>query len=102
MYKKKGIVKNFAKFTRKHLCLNLFFNKDAGLRSSESSDLLLLLQNIVRHIVIFAFTKIFNAWLISEMYNFKSKSDSMFFCQLFAFIITKADHRFWFLSKSSM
>ena len=24
---KKGIRKNFAKFTRKHLCLSLFFNK---------------------------------------------------------------------------
>ena len=29
---KKGILRNFAKFTGKHLCLNLFFNKVAGLR----------------------------------------------------------------------
>ena len=27
-----GVVKNFGKFTRKHLCQSLFFNKVAGLR----------------------------------------------------------------------
>ena len=29
---KKGVLKNFTKFTRKHLCQSLFFNKVAGLR----------------------------------------------------------------------
>ena len=29
---KKGAFKNFAKFTGKHLCQSLFFNKVAGLR----------------------------------------------------------------------
>ena len=29
---KKGVVRNFAKFTAKHLCQSLFFNKVAGLR----------------------------------------------------------------------
>ena len=29
---KKGNIRNFAKFTRKHLCESLFFNKVAGLR----------------------------------------------------------------------
>ena len=29
---KKGVLKNFIKFTGKHLCQNLFFNKVAGLR----------------------------------------------------------------------
>ena len=29
---KKGIIKNFTKFTGKHLCQRLFFNKVAGLR----------------------------------------------------------------------
>ena len=29
---KKGVLRNFAKFTGKHLCQNLFFNKVAGLR----------------------------------------------------------------------
>ena len=28
---KKGVLRNFAKFTRKHLCQRLFFNKVAGL-----------------------------------------------------------------------
>ena len=27
---KKGLLKNFSKFTEKHLCQSLFFNKDAG------------------------------------------------------------------------
>ena len=30
-YMKKGVLKNLAKFTGKHLCQNLFFNKVAGL-----------------------------------------------------------------------
>ena len=29
---KKGVLKNFAKFTGKHLCQRLFFNEVAGLR----------------------------------------------------------------------
>ena len=29
---KKGVLKNFAKFTGKHLCQSLFFNKVAGLK----------------------------------------------------------------------
>ena len=28
---KKGVLRNFAKFTGKHLCQSLFFNKVAGL-----------------------------------------------------------------------
>ena len=31
---KKRVLKNFSKFTGKHLCRSLFFNKVAGLRSS--------------------------------------------------------------------
>ena len=30
---KKGVLRNFAKFTGKHLCQSLFFNKVAGLRT---------------------------------------------------------------------
>ena len=30
---KKGVLRNFTKFTRKHLCQGLFFNKVAGLRT---------------------------------------------------------------------
>ena len=29
---KKGVVRNFTKFTGKHLCQSIFLNKDAGLR----------------------------------------------------------------------
>ena len=34
MFCKKGVQRNFTKFTGKHLCLSLFFNKVAGLRSA--------------------------------------------------------------------
>ena len=33
--RKKGVLRNFAKFTGKHLCQSLFFNKDAGLRLAQ-------------------------------------------------------------------
>ena len=33
---KKGVLKNLAKFTGKHLCQSLFFNKVAGLRPATS------------------------------------------------------------------
>ena len=32
MFCKKGVLRNFSKFTGKHLCRSLFFNKVAGLR----------------------------------------------------------------------
>ena len=34
VFSKKVILKNFAKFTGKHLCQSVFFNKAAGLRSA--------------------------------------------------------------------
>ena len=34
LYCEKGVLKNFAKFTRKHLCQSLFFNKAAVKRVS--------------------------------------------------------------------
>ena len=36
---KKDVLKNFERFTEKHLCQNLFFNKVAGLRSQASGAL---------------------------------------------------------------
>ena len=35
---KKGVLRNFAKFTRKHLCQSLIFNKVAGLRTTEACN----------------------------------------------------------------
>ena len=42
---RKGILRNFAKFTGKHLCQSLFFNKVAGPRTpfSQSTSVQLLL-----------------------------------------------------------
>ena len=39
----KGVLRNFTKFTGKHLCQSLFFNKVAGLRLST------LLKKRLRH-----------------------------------------------------
>ena len=36
---KKGVLRNFAKFTGKHLCQRLFFNKVAGLFSCEFCEI---------------------------------------------------------------
>ena len=33
---KKGVLRNFAKFTGEHLCQSLFFNQDAGVRRYRS------------------------------------------------------------------
>ena len=34
VFYKKGVLRNFAKFTGKHLCQSLFFNKVAGMRTA--------------------------------------------------------------------
>ena len=36
MFYKKGVFKNFAKFTGKHPCQSLFFNKIAGLQNGQT------------------------------------------------------------------
>ena len=38
MFCKKGVLKNFTKFTGKHLCQSLFFNEVAGLRPTSSPE----------------------------------------------------------------
>ena len=38
---RKGVLRNFTKFTGKQLCQNLFFNKVAGLRQNSIGQLLL-------------------------------------------------------------
>ena len=40
--RKRGVLRNFAKFTGKHLCQRLFFNKVADLRLQNTSGQLLL------------------------------------------------------------
>ena len=37
LFCKKGVIRNFAKFTGKHLCQSLFFNKVSGLRPANLS-----------------------------------------------------------------
>ena len=40
VFYKKGVLKNFAKFTGKNLCHGLFFNKVEGLRDSGTNAFL--------------------------------------------------------------
>ena len=47
---KKGVLKNFAKFTEKHPCWSLFFNKAAGLRPELNKST--LENSILRHHVV--------------------------------------------------
>ena len=44
---KKGILKKYAKFTEKHLCSSLFFNKVAGLRQKNLQKVLSYMHNSV-------------------------------------------------------
>ena len=55
---RKGVLRNFAKFTSKHLCQSLFFNKVAGLRQhyfkrdSGTGVFLLILRNFQERLFI--------------------------------------------------
>ena len=44
LFCKKGVLRNFAKFTGKHLYQNLFFNKVAGLRLIDFEEIFVLIQ----------------------------------------------------------
>ena len=62
MFCKKGVLKNFAKFTRKHLCWSLFLNKVLGLKSA------ILLKERPKHKQVFSyeFRKIFKNTFFTE------------------------------------
>ena len=47
---KKGILKNFAKFTGKHLCKSLFFNKLYSKRDPGTGVFLWILRNFLEHL----------------------------------------------------
>ena len=51
MFCKKGVLKIFTKFTRKHLCQSFFFNKVAGLRLAQvfSCEFCKIFKNIFFH-----------------------------------------------------
>ena len=57
----KGALKNFAKFTRKHLCQSLFSNKVAGLRPAT-----LLKKEILAHMSSCEFWQIFMSTFFTE------------------------------------
>ena len=52
---KKGVFKNFSKFSRKHLCQSLFFNKVAGLKPAT------LLKRDMAQVFLYEFYKIFKS-----------------------------------------
>ena len=75
---KKGVLKNFTKFTGKHLCQSLFFNKVAGLRpatllkrDSGADVFLWILGNFIEHLWMTAY--VYSKWVINlENFSFNS------------------------------
>ena len=68
---KKGVLRNFAKFARKHLCQSLFFNKVAGLRPAT------LLKKRLWHRC-FSVTGVFSVIFGSDGCFWKQSLDSSF------------------------
>ena len=82
MFREKGILRNFTKFARKHLCLSFFFDKVAGLRLWHScfpvNFVKLLrapfLQNTtgrLRPIIFIIFVKLFLPRCLQTLYKLK-------------------------------
>ena len=78
----KGVLKNFEKFTRKHLCLSLYFNEIAGLKQKEQASRTTFLQNtsgqLLLSLFIFLFFfsldlkfKFLKKWLILNFLTFE-------------------------------
>ena len=68
---KKGILRNFAKFTGKHLCRNLFFNIVAGLRPATLLKMRLWHRCFPMNFAIFLRTPFLTEhlrWLLLEQY----------------------------------
>ena len=86
---KKGVLRNFAKFTGKHLCQSLFFNKVTGLRPTTFSNEIFkntffyrtppLAASLQRHIfftgyqtkrvIKFLFRKLMTPWTLRFIFN---------------------------------
>ena len=64
MFYKIGVIKTFAKFTRKHLYQSLFFNKVAGLSLNNSWQILLYLA--FQHNQRFYKVRWKDSWLLEE------------------------------------
>ena len=58
---KKGVLKNFTKFTGEHLCWNLFFDKVAGLRPKT-----LLIKRLHRNCFFVNFVKFYKSTFFKE------------------------------------
>ena len=70
VFYKKGALENFAKFSGKHLCQSLFFNKVAGLRP--------VLQNssgLVLFLIVSIFVYVLHVNVLTWVYYFKLISD---------------------------
>ena len=67
VFYKKGILKNFAKFTGKHLCQSLFFNKVAGPRTEhlQNTSGRLLLNKSSKNDVGANILSFFHSYLVS-------------------------------------
>ena len=80
----KGVLRNFTKFTGKHLCQRLFFNKVAGLRPATSLKKRLWHRCFPMNFVKFSITTFFKKhiwWLLLKLYWYIGKViSSFYFC----------------------
>ena len=75
MFCKKGVLRNFAKFTRKHLCQSLLFNKVAWL-----SPATLLKKKLWHRCFPVNFAKFLKTPFLTEEHIFLQNASSVLFC----------------------
>ena len=73
---KKGVLKNFAKFTGKHLCWSFFFNKTAGRRSVTLSK-----KETLAQVFSCQFREVFKSTIFTEHYRMTASCFLSIICQ---------------------
>ena len=85
MFCKKGVLRNFAKFTGKHLCQSLFFNKVAGLKPAT-----LLKKRLWCRCFLVTFVKFLRKLFLTEHLRwlvFQETSRTIFYSNVFLKVI---------------
>ena len=88
---KKAFFRNFAKFTGKHLCQRLFFNKVAGLRSATLLKNSLWHRSFLVNFAKFLITPLFTEhlqWLLLEKIELQKKVQRRIFVRHITFLTT--------------
>ena len=90
---KKGVLKNFTKFTGKHLCQSLFFNKVAGLRPATLLKKRLWHRCFPVNFVKFLRTPFYieHLWRLLLTFNMNTSLDLVLCTSLLPFLSVKVD-----------